>query len=71
MYQKQLSSTLFVKQPWKPYARSEKILEARLRYTQEYLREVHAEVMEVKLKATTMKQKIEDFKAHVAQFQWD
>ena len=47
------------------------ILEARLRYTQEYLREVHAEMMEVKLKATTMKQKIEDFKAHVAQFQWD
>ena len=47
------------------------ILEARLRYTQEYLSEVHAEMMEVKLKATTMKQKIEDFKAHVAQFQWD
>ena len=47
------------------------ILEARLRYTQEYLREVHAEMMEMKLKATTMKQKIEDFKAHVAQFQWD
>ena len=47
------------------------ILEARLRYTQEYLSEVHAKMMEVKLKATTMKQKIEDFKAHVAQFQWD
>ena len=47
------------------------ILEAILRYTQEYLREVHAEMMEMKLKATTMKQKIEDFKAHVAQFQWD
>ena len=47
------------------------ILEARLRHTQEYLREVHAEMMEMKLKATTMKQKIEDFKAHVAQFQWD
>ena len=47
------------------------ILEARLRYTQEYLSEVHAEMMEMKLKATTMKQKIEDFKAHVAQFQWD
>ena len=28
-------------------------------------------MMEMKLKATTMKQKIEDFKAHVAQFQWD
>ena len=47
------------------------ILEARLRYTQEYLREVHAEMMEMKLKATMMKQKIEHFKAHVAQFQWD
>ena len=47
------------------------ILEARLRYTQEYLREVHAEMMEMKLKDTTMKQKIEDFKAHVAQFQRD
>ena len=44
------------------------ILEARLRYTQEYLREVHAEMMEMKLKATMMKQKIEDFKAHVAEF---
>ena len=47
------------------------ILQARLRYTQEYLKEVHAKMMEVKLKATMMKQKIEDFKAHVAQFQWD
>ena len=47
------------------------ILEARLRYTQEYLREVHAEMMEMKIKATTMKQKIEDFKAQVAQFPWD
>ena len=57
-----------MKQPWKPYARSEKILEARLRYTQEYLSEVHAEMMEMKLKATTMKKKIEDFNKHVAQF---
>ena len=47
------------------------ILEARIRYTQEYLREVHAEMMEMKLKATMMKQKIQDFKEHVAQFQWD
>ena len=47
------------------------ILEARLHYTQEYLREVHAEMMEMKLKATMLKQKIGDFKAHVAQFQWD
>ena len=47
------------------------ILEARLRYTHEFLREVHAEMMEMKLKATTMIQKIEGFKEHVAQFQWD
>ena len=47
------------------------ILEARLCYTQEYLREVHAEMMEKKLKATMMKQMIKDFKEHVAQFQWD
>ena len=47
------------------------ILRARLRYTQEYLREACAEMMEMKLKATTMKQKIEHFKAHVAQFQRD
>ena len=47
------------------------ILEARLRHTQEYLREVHAEMMEMKLMATTKKQKIDDFKEHIAQFQWD
>ena len=47
------------------------ILEARLCHTQEYLREAHPEMMEMKLKATMMKQKIEDFKSHVAQFQWD
>jgi hypothetical protein len=47
------------------------ILEARLRRTQEYLREVHAEMMEMKLMATTTKQKIDDFKEHIAQFQWD
>ena len=44
------------------------ILEARLRHTQEYLREVHAEMMEMKLIATKMKQKINDFKDHIAQF---
>jgi hypothetical protein len=44
------------------------ILEARLHHTQEYLREVHAEMMEMKLKATMMKQKIDDFKEHIAQF---
>ena len=44
------------------------ILEARLRYTQEYLREVHAEMMEMKLMATTMKQNIDDLKDHITQF---
>ena len=47
------------------------ILEARLRHTQEYLREVHAEMMEMKLMATMMKQKVDDFKDHIAQFRWD
>ena len=47
------------------------ILEARLRYTQEYPREVHAEMMEMKLMATMMKQKVDDFKDHIAQFRWD
>ena len=49
----------------------EEILEARLCYTQEYLREVHAEMMEMKLMATMMKQKVDDFKDHIVQFQWD
>ena len=44
------------------------ILEARLRHTQEFLREVHAEMMEMKLIATTMKQNIDDLKDHIAQF---
>ena len=44
------------------------ILEARLRHTQEYLREVHAEMMEMKLMATKMKQNIDDLKDHIAQF---
>ena len=47
------------------------VLEARLRHTEEYVREVHAEMMEMKLMATMMKQKIEDFKDHLEQFQWD
>ena len=44
------------------------ILEARLHHTQEYLREVHAEMMEMKLMATMMKQNIDDLKDHIAQF---
>ena len=44
------------------------ILEARLRHTQEYLREVHVEMVEMKLMATTMKQHIDDLKDHIAQF---
>ena len=44
------------------------ILEARLRHTQEYLREVHVEMMEMKLMATTMKQNIDDLKDHITQF---
>ena len=44
------------------------ILEARLCHTQEYPREVHAEMMEMKLMATTMKQNIDDLKDHIAQF---
>ena len=47
------------------------ILEERLHHTQEYLREVHAEMMEMKLMATMMKQKVDDFKDHIAQFRWD
>ena len=42
------------------------ILEARLCHTQEYLREVHAEMTEMKLMATMMKQKVDDFKDHIA-----
>ena len=47
------------------------ILEARLRHTQDCLSGVHAEMMEMKHMATMMKQKIDDFKNHIAQFQWD
>ncbi|KAE8779082.1 hypothetical protein D1007_47906 [Hordeum vulgare] len=47
------------------------ILEARLRHTQEYLSEVHAEMMEVKLMTTMMKQKMDDFKEHIGKFQWN
>ncbi|KAE8793762.1 hypothetical protein D1007_31598 [Hordeum vulgare] len=47
------------------------ILEARLRHTQEYLSEVRAEMMEMKLMATMMKQKMDDFKEHLGKFQWD
>ncbi|KAE8768754.1 hypothetical protein D1007_59702 [Hordeum vulgare] len=47
------------------------ILEARLRHTQEYLSEVHAEMMEMKLMATMMKQKMDDFKEHIGKLQWN
>ncbi|KAE8790622.1 hypothetical protein D1007_35044 [Hordeum vulgare] len=47
------------------------ILEARLRHTQEYLSEVHAEMMELKLVATMMKQEMDDFKEHIGKFQWN
>ncbi|KAE8796826.1 hypothetical protein D1007_28124 [Hordeum vulgare] len=47
------------------------ILEARLRHTQEYLSEVRAEMMEMKLMATMMKQKMDDFKEHLGKFQWN
>ncbi|KAE8816170.1 hypothetical protein D1007_06288 [Hordeum vulgare] len=47
------------------------ILEARLRHTQEYLSEVHAEMMEMKLMATRRKQKMDDFKEHIGKFQWN
>ncbi|KAE8816205.1 hypothetical protein D1007_06329 [Hordeum vulgare] len=47
------------------------ILEARLRHTQEYLSEVRAEKMEMKLMTTMMKQKMDDFKEHLGKFQWN
>ncbi|KAE8769073.1 hypothetical protein D1007_59389 [Hordeum vulgare] len=47
------------------------ILEARLRHTQEYLSEVRAEMMEMKLMATMMKQKMDDFKDHLRKFEWN
>ncbi|KAE8780864.1 hypothetical protein D1007_45933 [Hordeum vulgare] len=47
------------------------ILEARLRHTQEYLSEVRAKMMERKLMATMMKQKMDDFKEHLGKFQWN
>ncbi|KAE8796931.1 hypothetical protein D1007_27876 [Hordeum vulgare] len=47
------------------------ILQARLRHTQEYLTEVRAEMMEMKLMATMMKQKMDDFKEHLGKFQWN
>ena len=45
------------------------ILEARLRHTHEYLSEVHAEMMEMKLMATMRKQKMDDFKEHLGKFE--
>ena len=47
------------------------ILEARLCHTQEYLSEVHAEMMEMKLMTTMMKQKMDDFKEHIGNFEWN
>ncbi|KAE8818931.1 hypothetical protein D1007_03324 [Hordeum vulgare] len=47
------------------------ILEARLRHTEEYLSEVHAEMMEMKLMATMMKEKMDDFKEHLGKFEWN
>ncbi|KAE8775494.1 hypothetical protein D1007_02118 [Hordeum vulgare] len=47
------------------------ILEARLRHTQEYLSEVHAEMMEMKLMTTMMKRKMDDFKEHLGKFEWN
>ncbi|KAE8782333.1 hypothetical protein D1007_44293 [Hordeum vulgare] len=47
------------------------ILEARLRHTQEYLSEVRAEMMEMNLMTTMMKQKMDDFKEHLGKFEWN
>ena len=47
------------------------ILEARLRHTQEYLSEVRAEMMEMKLMTTMMKKKMDDFQEHIGKFQWN
>ncbi|KAE8801902.1 hypothetical protein D1007_22410 [Hordeum vulgare] len=47
------------------------IIEARLRHTQEYLSEVRAEMMEMKLMTTMMKQKMDDFKEHLGKFEWN
>ncbi|KAE8820726.1 hypothetical protein D1007_01487 [Hordeum vulgare] len=47
------------------------ILEARLRHTQEYLSEVRAEMTEMKLMTTLMKQKMDDFKEHIGRFEWN
>ena len=47
------------------------ILEARFHHTQECLSGVHAEMMEMKHTTNRMKQKIDDFKNHIAQIKWD
>ncbi|KAE8803157.1 hypothetical protein D1007_20925 [Hordeum vulgare] len=47
------------------------ILEARPRHTQEYLSEVRAEMMEMKLMTTMMKRKMDDFKEHLGKFEWN
>ena len=38
---------------------------------QEYLSEVRAEMMEMKLMTTMMKQKMNDFKEHLRKFEWN
>ncbi|KAE8808479.1 hypothetical protein D1007_15033 [Hordeum vulgare] len=47
------------------------ILEARLHHTQEYLSEVHAEMMEMKFMTTMMKRKMDDFREHLGNFEWN
>ncbi|KAE8777647.1 hypothetical protein D1007_49621 [Hordeum vulgare] len=47
------------------------ILQARLRHTQEYLSEVRAEMMEMKLMTTMVKQKMDDFKENLGKFEWN
>ncbi|KAE8800903.1 hypothetical protein D1007_23614 [Hordeum vulgare] len=47
------------------------ILEARLRHTQEYLSDVRADMMEMKLMTTMMERKKDDFKEHLGKFEWN
>lgn len=47
------------------------ILEARLRHAQEYLREVYAELMDMKFMAAVKEHRIKEFKDYIARFQLD
>ena len=47
------------------------ILEARLRHAQEYLREVYAELMDMKFMAAVKEHRINEFKDYIARFQLD